>query len=84
MSQMLLAQELKKLRRFDEDIAWFQKNYAQLKRKYRGEYVAVKNHEIVDHDKDAKTLLKRLKKKFGDLGSLVVEYISERKVEYVL
>lgn len=84
MSQMLLAQELRKLRRFDEDVEWFQKNYAQLKRRYRGEYVAVKNQEIVDHDKDAKTLLKRLRKKFGDLGSLVVEYISERKVEYAL
>jgi len=83
MAELLLAGEMKKLRKFDNDLDWFLENYEKLKKEYKGEYVAVKEQKIVDHDKDAKILLKRMKEKYGDISSLVVEHISERKVEYI-
>lgn len=84
MPELLLVEELKELRKFDRDLAWFQRNYERLKRQYKGEYVAVKDRQIADHDKDATALLQRMKAKYGDTSSLVVEYISDRRVEYVL
>ena len=80
----MLTEEIRKLRKFDEDLEWFQRNYEKLKKEYKGEYVAVKNRKIIDHDKDARMLLGRLKQKYNNISSLVVEYISEHKVEYVL
>ena len=84
MAELLLAGEMRKLRKFDKDLDWFLENSEKLKKEYKGEYVAVKEQKIVDHDKDAKILLKRMKGKYGDISSLVVEYVNERKVEYIL
>ena len=84
MSKLLLTQELKKLKKFDQEVDWFQKNYERLRSKYKGEYVIVRGSNIVDHDKDAVVLLKRAKEKYGDTSSLVVEYVSEKKTEFVL
>lgn len=84
MVELLLSKELNELRKFSADLAWFQRNYPRLKRKYKGEFVAVRAKELVDHDKDATALLKRMKKKYGNISSLVIEHISERKFEYVL
>lgn len=84
MPDMMLTPELKKLRRFDKDLLWFQENYETLKEQYKGEYVAVKNKRIIDHNPDLTTLLDRLKEKDEDPSSLVIEFISEKKVQLIL
>jgi hypothetical protein len=64
---------------------WFQANYKRLKKKYNGEYVAVKNRRVVGHAKDVQWLLDRMKAKHEDLSSLLVEPIHDlRKEEFVL
>jgi len=84
MPELVLTPELRKLRRFDRDLAWFQSHYDDLKKKYKGEYVAVKDRMVIDHDENLTALFDRLKEKREDISSLVVEFISEEKVEYIL
>lgn len=82
--EVLYQKELEELKKFNNDLRWFQDNYEDLKRQFRGEYVAVEDAQIIDHDKDYHLLLKRLKKTHSDLRNLVIEYINEQKKVFVL
>lgn len=84
MAEALLAREIGSLKRFDNDMKWFQDHYPQLKRKFKGQYVAVKDKAVIDHDKDATMLMTRVKRQQGDITSLVVEYLSDKPIEYIL
>ncbi|MCL4412433.1 MAG: DUF5678 domain-containing protein [Candidatus Thermoplasmatota archaeon] len=84
MSELLLSKEIKKLRKFNNDLDWFMANYEKLKEEYKSQYVAVKDQKIIDHDEKVEELFKRLKGKYGNISSLVVEYVSGEKVEYIL
>jgi uncharacterized protein DUF5678 len=76
--------ELKKIKNFERDLRWFKLNYDEIKSGYKGQHVAIEDEKIIDSDRDPIILFKRLEKKYEDLSSLVVEYISEHKAEYVL
>lgn len=84
MSELLLSKEIKKLRKFNNDLDWFMANYEKLKEEYKSQYVAVKDQKIIDHDEKVEELFKRLKGKYGNISSLVVEYVSGERVEYIL
>ena len=84
MEELILSQEIKKLKKFGADLDWFQKNYEAIKKKHRGEYVAIKDQKIIDSDKDGDALIQRLKQKYGDIGSLAIEFVSGKKFEYIL
>jgi hypothetical protein len=55
-----------------------------LKKEYAGEYVAVDCGKVVMHDKNARTLIEALKKKYKDIKPMVVEYISKQRMELSL
>ncbi len=84
MTELILSREIRTLRKFDSDMKWFQAHYEALKRKYKGQYVAVKGGKVIDHDEDADQLLRRLKQRYGDTSSMVIEPISARQFRYVL
>jgi plasmid stability protein len=48
------------------DIAWYQRNRSKLLRRYRGEYVAIVDGAVVDHDRDFSTLAARVFGRFGN------------------
>jgi hypothetical protein len=73
----MYEEEIKKLRQFNEDLRWFQDNYQDLKKRFRGEYVAVLHSKVIDHDKDLHKVLKRLREeKSLDTSSMVIEFIN--------
>lgn len=82
--EVLYYKELQELKKFSNDLRWFQDNYQNLKKQFKGEYVAVKEARVVDHDKDYHLLLKRLRGRYPDLHNLVVEHINEQKKVFVL
>ena len=86
MSEVLLDKERRELEEFDESLVWFQDKYEKgIKKKYKGEYVAIKNKRIVGHDHDASRLMERLKVKYkGKLSSMPIEYVSEDKISFIL
>lgn len=84
MPELVLRKELENLKQFNKDLKWFQDNYDILKPRYKGKYVAIRNGIVIDNDQNAHILLTRLKRDFGDVTSLVVEYINEQETAYIL
>lgn len=81
---VLLSHHKEELKKFDRNVRWFQENYKELKKKYPGEYVAVYNEQVIMHDTDVKAIIDELKKRFEDIGTIVIEYISDEKYELIL
>jgi len=52
--------------------------------KYRGYYVAIRDGKVIDKDKDYFKLLERLRKEFGDLTDVIIDYIPEKPVELIV
>lgn len=48
-----------------DDIAWYQRNRPKLLQRYRGEYVAIVDRAVVDHDRDFSALSERVFGRFG-------------------
>lgn len=76
--------DIKEYKTFTKNFTFFHLKYDDFKREYPNEYVAIDNSSVVDHDKNAKVLIQRLKEKWGDLGAFVIEYISPSRVELIL
>ena len=51
--------------RFDLDAEWYAKNRTRLARRYDGEYLAIVDREIVDHDPDFESLAGRVLRRVG-------------------
>jgi hypothetical protein len=84
MSEIILEKELEKLKKFNKDLNWFQDNYAKLKEKHKGNYLAIKDEKVIDHDNNVDRLLERLKEKYEDTTSIVVEHINEHRYIYAM
>jgi len=57
------AEQTDELRR---DMAWYRENQATLLRRYRGEYVAIVDAAVVDHDRDFSELATRVFARYGN------------------
>ena len=67
----------------EQNWAWFKKNYQQLLKKFNGEYVAIYQRKVVDHDKDLSHLAKRVKANYPS-NRVLVEYVTSEKIVLVL
>lgn len=81
MSETVLQEALEKFNKFNKNSEWFQRHYDELKDKYKNQYVAI-NTEIddtapVDYDENFKSLIKRLRDKYGDLTTFDIEPVYE-------
>ena len=55
-----------KLEKFNRNFQWFRDNYKDLYTKYKGEYVAINDSKVIDHDVDYERLIiNRLKQRFA-------------------
>jgi hypothetical protein len=78
-------QQLEQLRQFEEDMDWITQHYEELKRHYPEQYVAVYRHAVADHDEDMKSLMARLKERYGEHAKyLAIEFITVKKDELIL
>jgi hypothetical protein len=65
--QLALAREEK----IHEESARFQARHAELLQQYPGEYIAMLNGEVLDHDPDAHTLYLRVREHWSDIPVLI-------------
>ncbi|MCD6488034.1 MAG: hypothetical protein J7K21_02295 [Desulfurococcales archaeon] len=52
--------------------------------RYKGYYIAIRNGKVIDKDKDYFKLLERLKRRYGDLIDIVIDYVPEKPVELII
>ena len=69
------------------DLAWYESNKAAFERKYSGEYLAIVDRAVVDHDAAFEALARRVFDKYGPrsvcmprVGRTVVRVRSPRRV----
>ena len=72
------------LEKFESNGIWLNEHYDEIYRKYRNEFVAVKDRRIIAHNSDFEALLKELKAMRIDLKEVLVEYISEKGYEIIM
>ena len=82
--QQLLSNRLKRLESFDSDVLWFQNNYGVLKRRFKGNYVAIKGKKVIDHDRDPVVLIGRLRKKYGNTSTIAIEFVNQHNIKFLL
>jgi len=72
------------LEKFESNGIWLNEHYDEIYRKYRNEFVAVKDRRIIAHNSNFEDLLKELKAMRIDLREVLVEYISEKGYEIIM
>jgi hypothetical protein len=82
--QIATKERKEQFKRFGKNLTWFQSHYEELKRQYNNEYVAIDNEGLLDHDPDLETLVERIRRENGDLVAVVIEYLTDKKLQLLL
>ncbi|MBM3131200.1 MAG: ribbon-helix-helix protein, CopG family [Chloroflexi bacterium] len=69
-------------RKINAEAEAYRRKYPRLRAKYLGEYIAMHNGRVVDHDRELGALYKRVRKRFGKTPVLMrlVEEVVEREI----
>ncbi len=62
------------------DMAWYEAQKRNLLRRYRGQYVAIINRRVVDHDREFGRLARRVFKRFGVRPVFMPKCLDEERV----
>lgn len=60
------------------DLKWFQENSSKIKEKYEGEFIAIRNQEVIGFAPTAKILIKKLDKKGGNSNLVLIKYVTPK------
>jgi len=71
-----------KERKIDQEIEAYRSMHAELKGRFLGQYVAIHNGELVDHDIDRQMLSRRVRQKFGSAAVLITPVEKEPEREF--
>ncbi len=64
----------------EQEQKWWLSRPLTERAKFEGEYVAIHNQQVVDHDKDAPTLHKRIRDRYGISPVLVIPTEGPREI----
>jgi hypothetical protein len=68
-------------RQFIDDSKWLQENYNELIKEFNLEFVAIRNHEVVAHNKEMNEFERELKQNNIAILDIVVEFIRDKRCE---
>ncbi|MCI0347557.1 MAG: DUF5678 domain-containing protein [Chloroflexi bacterium] len=72
----------RQLRKLDAEIAAYEKMHTQLRRQFLGQWVAVHEQQLVDHDSDVSALYRRVRARYGRT-SVLIRRVTERPAEEI-
>lgn len=67
----------------DRNWSWFEDHYEELVKKFDGEFVAIHEQRVVDHDGDVSALMKRIEAKYS-ADRVFVDFVSSEKLTLIL
>ena len=79
-----MEQMLQSLEKFERDSKWFSENYDELKKKYEGKFVLIKNSRVVASGNNMKEIKQKAEKEGIDLSKSVVEFISSVETAIII
>jgi hypothetical protein len=68
---------------WSDQLQWFMNHYQSLARRYDGQNVCVYKHTVVDHDRNLRMLMRRVRRRFPQ-ERVLVEFVSRKKLEFIL
>jgi alkanesulfonate monooxygenase SsuD/methylene tetrahydromethanopterin reductase-like flavin-dependent oxidoreductase (luciferase family) len=72
------------LKAAEEDGKWFSEKYKELRTKYEGKVVAIKNKNVVGDAESVEELVDEVKKKGEDAAYILIETIPPKDVSFIL
>ncbi|HLC51561.1 MAG TPA: hypothetical protein VJH90_04300 [archaeon] len=73
------AKRFRELKMGEANMIYFSENYSELKARFPREYVAIKDGDLLDHDKDPEAMMRRIHQTFdpksGESLSIGIWYI---------
>ena len=73
------------LSRYGENAGWIREHYEELRGRFRDEWVAVMDCRVVDHDRDLRRLVDRLRERYPESYSqIAIEFIAGKEIELML
>ena len=73
-----------KERKIDREMEAYRTMHAELKQRFLGEYIAIHNGELVDHDADRRALSRRVRQKYGSVAVLITPVEEEPEREFLM
>lgn len=73
-----------KERKIDREMEAYSAMHTELKQRFLGEYVAVHNGELVDHDTDRRALSRRVRQKYKSVAVLITPVKEEPEREFLM
>jgi len=70
-----MEQMLKSLEKFEKDLKWFSEKYDELKSKYKGKFVLIRDSRVVTSGDSMEEIKQKAEKENIDLSKSVVELI---------
>lgn len=71
-------------RKIERETEAYRTLHAELKQRFSGEYVAIHDGELVDHDADRRALSRRVRQKYGNAAVLITPVEDEPEREFLI
>ena len=78
------SEVLARIRDSRRDSSWVREHMKELRKEYPRKFIAVRDRKIIDGDSSFEALLKRVKRKVEDLGTVSFEFVPDEDYIYVL
>ena len=69
--------------KINAEAEWWQERSPEERAQYTGEFVAVHNQEVVDHDRDEEVLRKRIRATYGKTAVLLTPAEGRREIHFI-
>ena len=79
-----MNKELEILREIEKNIKFFNERYNEIKKKYKGKWIVIKNREIKLVGNDLDEIYEMIEKKKINIGGVLIEYIPEKEEFWIL
>ena len=73
-----------KLKEMNENTVWLNKEMPGLRKKYPNMFIAIFKKKLVGTDPDHKNLLLQMRKKFGNIDTVLIEFINGEDYYFII
>ncbi|RLF53439.1 MAG: hypothetical protein DRN24_00935 [Thermoplasmata archaeon] len=80
----MVKSELQQLQEIRKDNEFLKESYDMLRRKYSNQYIAIKNRNIIAHDRDIKKVMKLVSEKNINPADVLIEFLHPKDMILIL
>jgi heterodisulfide reductase subunit B len=79
-----MNKELEMLKELEKNIKFFNERYEEIKKKYKGKWIVIKNKKIVLVGNNLDKIYKTIKIKKINIDGALIEYIPEKQEAWII